>query len=312
MEKKNPGDYVRRPLVLYHGGCTDGFTAAWAVDLAFREWDGIEAMPVHYNSPPPDVDGREVIIVDFSYPRDVLIEMNEEAESLIVIDHHKTAMEALDGLDFAIFDMDRSGAGMAWDYFHEAKRPWLVDYVEDRDLWYFRLERSREANAYIHIQEQTFDRWDEVAGDGRPMAMKLGRVVVQTIQHYVEDTARKAVIADIAGHMVPVVNATYWHTSELLEKLAMTPLRTDLSEGMRMDEIVPEEGSESAQPPFAMSWYIRPDGKVSYSLRSRGYPDGREAFDVSALAKTFGGGGHRQAAGFAVDHPIHTNALIRP
>jgi hypothetical protein len=39
----------------------------------------------------------------------------------------------------AIFDMNRSGAGLAWDYFQPmTSRLRFIDYLEDRDLWRFR------------------------------------------------------------------------------------------------------------------------------------------------------------------------------
>lgn len=49
--------------------------------------------------------------------------------------------------------------------------------------------------------------------------------------------------------------------------------------------------------PFAVGWFQRGDGKYAYSLRSRG------EYDVSKLAVRYGGGGHRNAAGFQSDEP---------
>lgn len=66
---------------------------------------------------------------------------------------------------------------------------------------------------------------------------------------------------------VPIVNAPQVDISELLDHLA----RNDT---------------------FAMGWWQRGDGEFQYSLRSRG------DFDVSELAKKYGGGGHKNAAGF--------------
>ena len=95
-----------------------------------------------------DVKGKNVIIVDFSYPRDVLIKMAEDADSIIVLDHHKTAEENLKGLDFCIFDMTRSGAVMAWEHFHgKGNTPLLFQYIQDRDLWQWKLPQSKEFSA---------------------------------------------------------------------------------------------------------------------------------------------------------------------
>ena len=66
-------------------------------------------------------------------------------DELIVLDHHKTAMEELQPLlddpesgITGVFDMGRSGAALAWQYLANKKPlPELLQYVEDRDLWRF-------------------------------------------------------------------------------------------------------------------------------------------------------------------------------
>src|SRR5688572_2721511 len=119
-------------LVIYHGSCRDGFTAAWVARLRYP---AAEFHAGHFGKRPPQVSGRHVLIVDFSYPRSVMEEMASQAESIVLFDHHKTAETELTSLPYANFDMHRSGAGLAWDYlFPGEPRPWIVDYVEDRDL----------------------------------------------------------------------------------------------------------------------------------------------------------------------------------
>ena len=117
-------------LVIYHADCYDGFTAAW---IARQVMPDCELFPASYGKPPPYELAREraVYVLDFSYPREEMIELNECASALRVLDHHKTAEENCRGLAFCDFDMDRSGAGMAWDYFNSgALRPRWIERVE--------------------------------------------------------------------------------------------------------------------------------------------------------------------------------------
>jgi oligoribonuclease NrnB/cAMP/cGMP phosphodiesterase (DHH superfamily) len=127
-------------LCIYHGNCQDGFGSAWAVRHALG--DAVEFYPGVYQNEPPDVTGRDVIMVDFTYKSAVVQKMASTARSILILDHHKSA--AADFADFpegienltAFFDMDRSGAGMAWDHYHPGTpRPKLLDHIEDRDLW---------------------------------------------------------------------------------------------------------------------------------------------------------------------------------
>ena len=100
-------------FVLYHAECADGFGAAWAL---WRRFSQARYIPVKHGSPPPEgLKGERVVIVDFSYARDVLDSMARETERLLVLDHHITAEKALAGLPYAYFDMKKSGAVLAWE-----------------------------------------------------------------------------------------------------------------------------------------------------------------------------------------------------
>ena len=103
-------------LVLYHAECTDGFGAAWAI---WKRYPSAEFIPADHGFPPPvSCAGRRVVIVDFSYSRPILEEMAKEATALQVLDHHITAQEALRGLPYVHFDLDKSGAVLAWEWAH--------------------------------------------------------------------------------------------------------------------------------------------------------------------------------------------------
>lgn len=259
-------------LVLYHGSCVDGFTAAW---VCWREFgDEAEYVAVNYGQDPPDVTGKDVLIVDFSYPREVLLRMHEQAKSLRVLDHHKTAREEFEGLDFCTFDMERSGAGLTMGLFTDGEYPWLVDYVEDRDLWRFALPKSKEVNAYIKTLPFDFEAYETAFILGIDNAALGGAGALAQVERYVREIAPNARWAEFDGHQVPVINAPHVNGSELLGHLA--------------------KGQ-----PFALSWCQRQDGRYQYSLRSE-----EAGEDVGAIAKAHRGGGHRNAAGFVADVPF--------
>jgi uncharacterized protein len=267
---------TKQRVVLYHANCIDGYTAAWAAWMRYGD-EGTEYIAVSHGDGPPDVTGKDVLIVDFSYPREAMMRMWDGAHTILVLDHHVTAKADLDGLPFAVFDMSRSGAGLTWDVLHQGEpepsysaRPWLVDYVEDRDLWRFRLQSSKEANAWIGAcRRDSFVNWSILCAEGVEAAVTKGEAVLTFVDRYVHEMAAQARVVEVAGHRVPMVNAPYINTSELVGHLA--------------------EGA-----PFAVGWYQRADGLYAYSLRSRG-PDG---VDVSEIAKRYGSGGHRNSAGF--------------
>lgn len=298
----------RPPLVLYHGNCRDGWAAAWA---AQKRYPDAELRPVFHGQAPPkddDVRGRLLIIADFSYDRETTKRL-AALTNVQIYDHHKTAHEALGGLDIElahmgipihiVFDMQRSGAGIVWDEllsgpqlglctecagslhgytYHEpgcsSRAPWPVRYVEDRDLWRFALPHSQEVNAFLGTQPygkpDHVAAWDALAQMQLSTAIEHGRIAHAALMEYVEAVVTNAVTRMVGDHMVPSVNAPQHGISELLSKLC------EMNPGV----------------PFVHGWWQRADGMISHSLRSKG------AFDVSAVAKRFGGGGHLNAAGY--------------
>ena len=276
-------------LVIYHGGCTDGFTAAW-VCLRFTEFKQAETLGASYDQPPPDVDGKDVVIVDFSYPRAELLQMAAAARSLRVLDHHKTAEADLKGLDFCVFDMERSGCGLAWDVLASPAtaepRPWLVNAVEDKDLWRFRFSDTRHILAYLSAQPLTFERWDAIFSDGPEAAVTAGAAIQDYIDNYGVLLRNQARLERLAGFEVPTINAPLLNISEHLDELL----------------------ADHADSPFVAAYFRRGDGIWQFSLRSE---DSR--IDVSEVAKGFGGGGHRNAAGFQVERlPWELGGQQRP
>lgn len=282
------------PICIYHGKCPDGFTAAWVVN---RYIAGIDFHPGIYGEAPPDVTGRDVILVDFSYKRPVLLAMAEQANSILILDHHKTAAEDLAGFEAfenfrgwedwvnngghgirAVFDMERSGAGLAWDFFFPLMhRPNLVDYAEDRDLWRFSLPSSREVNAYILAWEYTFQNWDslnrETVGPGAIAAVAHLGAAIERKQH--KDVAE---LVSVCRRRMLIGGIEVWGAS-----LPYT-LTSDAGHLMAQGE------------PFAACYWDTPAGRV-FSLRSA-----EEGADVSAIAKSYGGGGHKHAAGFQIPY----------
>lgn len=305
-----------KPLCIYHGGCADGFTAAWAVWKRFGET--FDYHPGVYQNPPPDVAGRDVVIVDFSYKRDVLQSMLQsgdvhQANTILILDHHKSAAEDLAGLNRpreggfdvsanydpetwrrawedwadwpvrAIFDMNRSGAGLAWDFFHPGKpRPELVSYVEDRDLWRFKLPASREVNAFVFAHAYDFATWDELASkcDRDMEGVRKAGAAIERKHHkdVAELVAENAYTMKIGGIVVPVCN---------LPKTLTSDAGALMCNGLNGE----------FKPAFAACYWDTPEGRV-FSLRSIG------DFDVSAIAAQYGGGGHKNAAGFRLAHGV--------
>ncbi len=274
-----------KPLVIYHDNCMDGHTAAW---VAARALGDVELYPAQHGTDPPDVTGREVLILDFSYKRPVMERLIASLGSggITVLDHHMTAAEDLAGLPRTdrvqiSFDMERSGAGLAWDFFHApVERPWLVNYVEDGDLWSWVLPDSRLVNAAIGSYPRTLEAWDTLAHRRPDDLVAEGVIIERYRQLCIEAASRLARLFEIGGHWVPAANSSEPRFASETAHL--------LCEGQ----------------PFAATYYVRGDRMVQFSLRSR-----QQGLDVSQIAARYGGGGHPHAAGFQVSFQVFAAML---
>lgn len=301
-----------KPLVIYHANCADGFTAAWAV----RQAMDADFHPGVYGEPPPEVNGRDLVLVDFCYPPEVMMLLQWRARSILVLDHHQSAEKSMPSSEdnalgqltvrrinrpgftwadfqrwvkadqdegthkaiiYALFDMERSGAGIAWDFFHPGKaRPAMIDHVEDRDLWRFRLHGTRQIQAAVFSYPYSFEVWDQLMQ--APM-FELYQQGLSIERKHHKDVAELVAVARrrmVIGHYsVPVASLPYTLASDAGALMAQ---------------------GES----FAACYYDTADARV-FSLRSTD-----DGIDVSEVAQLYGGGGHVRAAGFRVprDHEL--------
>ena len=158
-------------MIIYHGGCVDGFGAAFAAYKYFsvnHPNKEIIYFPGSFDKPPPDATGKNVCLCDFTYKKLILDIMMTKANKLIILDHHKTAQEDLESLpqENKIFDMNHSGAYIAWSYFHPDKPiPKLILYIEDTDIWTKKLPYTNEVSTIINMTEKTFDEYDKLLDD---------------------------------------------------------------------------------------------------------------------------------------------------
>ena len=271
---------IKPTMCIYHANCADGFGAALAVWLRFAD-NRPEFVPASYGETPPNCSGHDVLLVDFSYKLPVLEQILAQAKSVTILDHHKTAEADIQPLLDAgrvngEFDMDRSGAAMAWDWcFPDEDRPRLIEYIQDRDLWQFNLEGTREISAALFSYDQDFEVWKNILtaledDEGQEFILSMGQTLRRKHNKDLNDllkaTKRRMLIC---GYSVPVANVPYIFASDAGNIMAEGEL-------------------------FSASYFDTPEGR-KFSLRSK-----EGGMDVSEIAKRFGGGGHARAAGFQV------------
>lgn len=274
------------PLILYHANCADGFGAAYAAWKHFK--DNAEYVPVKYDEAPPVVTDRDVYILDFSFPKPVMLDIIAKANFTTWLDHHKTAFENwVPDLKFGpdafyqqqadnyciVLDNKQSGAMLSWCHFQGNNHyPQLITHIDDYDRWVFKYADTKPFNkALWSCAPWSFEQWDVLANMDKKAFVNfvtVGRALLRDHQSRVIKHVEKSRKATIDGRSGLTINAPGYVSSDAGHELAV------------------QSGT------FGMTYTIDEELKARCSLRSNG------EYDVTCLARVYGGGGHKNAAGF--------------
>jgi hypothetical protein len=274
-----------REICFYHAGCPDGFGAAWAAWRSLGDDARYIARRHEDTLCADDYEGDWVLYLDIAPGNEELLAIGEAAERVTILDHHVSARERYHSdLDVVrrmedlgheiVYDMTHSGAVLAWNYFFSAHEPTpeLLRYVEDQDLWSWQLPRSEQVNAAIAAYPRRFAIWSQLADRSADELANEGEPIVRANRMQVERSLRDAHPLQLDGRQVEAVNASHARSAvghELAKRQA-----------------------------FGHPWgcvYRLSGNRVHATLYSIG------DLDVSTVAGRYGGGGHRNAAGFNVD-----------
>ncbi|HEY4499845.1 MAG TPA: DHHA1 domain-containing protein [Candidatus Paceibacterota bacterium] len=259
-------------IVLYHGRCPDGFGGAWTAYQKFG--DQADYIGLEYDSDMtiPEIINSTVYLIDFSLPERVMKNLVQNNQKVIALDHHISAEQRTKSAHEFIYDLDRSGAIITWNYFFPEKpAPLLLQHVQDIDLWRFQMPFTKEIMTYIQLFGFDFQKWNQIAEDLenpiiREQYYKDGALLLRYERTIIDKLVRRAVVVEFEGIRALATNAPILHSEvghELSKKL----------------------------PPIAIAWSEKNNTRT-FSLRSDG------SVDVSQIAQKYGGGGHKAAAGF--------------
>ena len=264
-------------VVIYHKRCPDGFGAAYAAWKKFG--DTAEYIEAGYGDPLPEgLAGKEVYILDFIFEEPgQMEELTKSAKRLVVLDHHISSKALTESAPEHVFDNERSGATIAWSYFHpDAPMPGLLKFIEDNDIYRYALPETQDVATYLIVQPYDFHAWDSMV---RELDDPEGRATFLARAHaYNEFYEKICAIAVEAAKKVEFEG----HECLFANSLPSITMRSHIGSLLY-----------KKLPPIALVVSAHPDG-FGISIRSDG------SVDVSQLAAKYGGGGHAGSAGFFI------------
>lgn len=264
----------KKPLIIYHKNCQDGFGAAWSAWKKFgSKADYFPA--AHPSSPPNILKGREVYMLDFCYSEEGMKSALKSAAKLVVIDHHASQKEAVKFSTERVFKMGNSGSVLSFKYFFPDKPvPKLLLHVEDKDIWKNSLKGSEEYLSYLETLDFDFKVWDKLIRDfedakKRKVFFEKGSSILSYREQDIKSLAGSAEWVTFENRKCLAANSPFY-VSEVGHILA------------------------TKAKGIGIVW-CKKGNKLKVSLRSNG------KVDVAKIAAKRGGGGHKAAASFSVE-----------
>lgn len=267
-----------KTFILYHGKCPDGFGGAYAAWKKFG--DAAEYVPLARDEEPSVevYEGAELYFVDFVYDQEIMDRFSAVASRVVTLDHHEGAQGVTESFAEHVFDSERSGAGIAWDYFHPGvARPKLIDYIESGDLYRFELPNSRSILAYVYSRPQEFSEWEELHAaledpERTAAIVAKGADYREHFEILVASVAKRAKLVSFEGHTCYLAFADGMFASDVGNMLA------------------------TKLPPFALIARAQKDGLRVSMRRAKG----NDSVDLAKIAQKYGSNGHPFAAAFSV------------
>ncbi|CAF2213235.1 hypothetical protein YC2023_093535 [Brassica napus] len=307
----------KKVAVLYHYPCHDGVFAALAAHLYFAAnstpslfFPNTVYSPITISQLPLQ-DISHLYLLDFTGPPGFVQQVSPKVDSVVILDHHKTAIDTLGDVSTTcknvtkVLDITRSGATIAFDYFTQKlkeetrgncremsdfKRMRRVfEYIEDADIWKWKLPESKafnsgiidlgieynfNQNSSLFQQLLSLDH-DSVINRGKESLCRKHKLIHEALEHSYEIVLGGA---EEFGRCLAVNGDEIAELrSELGNHLAEKSKNLKLRGVGAVVYRVPELGDET---------------KLKISLRSVAEED------TTVVSQRFGGGGHKNASSF--------------
>lgn len=299
---------MSKTACVYHSIDLDGWMSAAIVELWWEQQkresdkDTLDMIGYNYGQPVPELTSFDkVIMCDISFPKSEMDKLNNQLElkNLIWIDHHISAINEMNAALFeGIRDTKFSACELTWKYFFpETFMPEIVRLLGRYDCFGHKntseetkvLEFQYGARQIISNHEQAYEWLQNCMIEQKNKQKELApcefRIWEQgkSIYAYLCADAKQAY-----QNRFTIYFGDYAFCA--INKERFNPINFGIQyHNDKADEIYFYDG--------CACFYRRSDGKWSFSL----YND-NGMIDCSIIAKSFGGGGHKGAAGFVVDN----------
>jgi oligoribonuclease NrnB/cAMP/cGMP phosphodiesterase (DHH superfamily) len=285
MEK--PTDLAETILVT-HKGCMDGSGCALVFLKAGGKKENIRFVPAgmveRFVKEEPEIQGnRFLLFADIGFVDPKYVDILEKRGNCVVLDHHKTSL-FMQGRSWCLIDAVDGGTACGCEMLRRYLEvedegiKFLCRVIDDHDRWKLKEPQSQDlAMLSVFLGQKIFIEWFQ----GRDFADGLFTKTDLDIMAVLKER-RDENIANAIKHVIK--REVAWGDKTAKVGYIVT---SEMNTSLLMNKVLEAHPELDAAALLDFS-------KTQVSLRSR------NGYDVSEMAKYFGGGGHNAAAG----HPF--------
>lgn len=293
MEKEE--ENIKYDYIIYHKNCIDGFTGLF---LFMRTKYRIDNPIIYPDVPsssdiPPKIENKNIICIDVAYKPEIIKEMNKKCNKLLFIDHHISIINDITDMDLdktkIIYDINKSGASLVWDYFYKDEIPRFVKYIEQNDIGKWDDPHVKDFISALEVKfkfalhKNNLNKMNKLFSDSYvDVLLTKGR----TYNEYKKFQLNKSVY-NCNFLMFPSKKYMEKYNFDKQYKICLTDYKNP-----NISEVGNYISKNIDDIDFCLLWSYNVKRQIwNFFLRSY-------KTDIDDVAKKFGGGGHKLAAGF--------------
>lgn len=266
-------------IVYYHGNCNDGLAS---VTIFNHYYPNKKLIPLyHFKSNNLTDQGKNILFLDFSLPEDKMLNLIKH-NNVYIVDHHKTAMYLKNILPKEQYFLDESscGAMLLWNLINKnIEPPLLLKYINDRDLWLNQLPDYQYVFDGLVFMKPDMKLMDKLIFEKDDISdiIEIGKILNKSKMSSINFLKSKMFIKEFKfkenTYKVGYINCPLYSSD----------IGSFLVNNFDID--------------FAAIFHFN-GKKTIFSLRGKGI------VDLSEIAKSYGGGGHFDAAGLTLENNV--------
>jgi len=287
--------------VIFHKKCPDGFTGFFLLHKSNQIHKSALIYPdvPSAKNTPPNIDNKDLIIIDVAYKYNVLQDIISKAKSVLFIDHHITIRNDVLKLEEeypdkfkSIYNEKKSGATLTWEFLYPKKKhPYFIDLIEDNDIGKWELPNIKDfmsgfnVNFDLKLNDVNLKKFNILFKKSTiKQLINKGKIYNEYKKYLTQENSTRISIERFPSDNI------YKEFKDVFKKPGQYKVAVYCGSSCPNPTELADKILDDTKCDFFISWVLNLD-RNEYVLTFRSFN-----VNVGNIAKLFNGGGHTYAA----------------